>query len=162
MDRNNQTWSADGGRSNAHIGNIVLYNGSSDVKIGFVDFDASCDTDDFSKSKIRDMQNQELKTIETSAYLPAISLRQIQARFLKNNSQFIIFNQFRDAFVKGFKGGYQLTGSSAVTNTIPFTRFLEIFEALRSDTRLITANTRRICIEYWDMEEIKSVSRLVI
>jgi len=67
MDKNNQTWSADSDRSNAHIGNIVLYNGKDKVKLGFVDFDASCDVNDFSKSKIKAMQKREYDTIINSA-----------------------------------------------------------------------------------------------
>jgi hypothetical protein len=137
MDKHYQTWSADGDRSNAHIGNIVLYNGSEDVKVGFVDFDASCDTRDFSRSKIKKMQKQEFETICRSAQSSPISLRQIQARYLKETKG--IFSEYRESFIEGFNSGYnQRIGilSPAITNTIPFGRFLEIFEVLRSDEKL--------------------------
>ena len=137
MDKNNQTWSADKGRTNAHIGNIVLYNGSEEVKVGFVDFDASCDTDDFPRSKIRRMQETEFETIYKSAYSQPISLRQIQARFL--NRDLNIFSEFRNSFAEGFAKGYEKRVgflSPAITNTLPFERFLEIFDILRSGERL--------------------------
>jgi hypothetical protein len=138
MDKNNQTWSADGNRSNAHIGNIVLYNGSEDVKTNFVDFDASCDRDDFSKSKIRELQKREYDTILRSAYNSPISPRDIQARFLSSKYTGL-FQAFRDSFVNGFMQGYEKRiglFSPPVTNTLPFERFLEIFDILRSGKQL--------------------------
>ncbi|MCX6750508.1 MAG: hypothetical protein NTZ83_03550 [Candidatus Pacearchaeota archaeon] len=144
MDNNDQTWSADGNRSNAHIGNIVLYNGSEDVKTNFVDFDASCDRDDFSKSKIRELQKREYNTIINSAYNDPISLRDIQARFLGKDKP-NIFSQLRDSFARGFVKGYderRAIFSPPLTNTLPFERFLEIFEILRSGKQLTPESFR--------------------
>ncbi len=138
MDRNNQTWSSDSERSNAHVGNVVLYNGDENVKLGFVDFDASCDTEDFSLSGIRDLQRKEFETIMNSVFCPPISPRQIGG-FLRPGAgkRFCMLAQFREYFKSGFSCGYEASGFfSRIENTIPFERFLEIFQALRSPESL--------------------------
>ena len=44
MELNDQSWSDNPQRTNAHIGNIVLYKADEqNLGVGFVDFDASCD-----------------------------------------------------------------------------------------------------------------------
>ncbi len=136
MDKNNQTWSADSDRSNAHIGNIVLYNGTDKVRFGFVDFDASCDTNDFSKSKIKEMQKREYQTIINSAKQGTISPREMQIGFLQGQNALSVFPQFREKFIKGFEGGYQSKdlirdNASIIGKGIYFSKFLEIFNILR-------------------------------
>lgn len=138
MDKNYQTWSADNERSNAHVGNIVLYNGTDKVKIGFVDFDASCDTEDFSKSKIKEMQKREYESIIKSAQAGPISMRTIQIGFLKGRKESLTISELRNAFIAGFEEAYNAGQSIGIfppreiDNSIDFSRFLEIFRALRS------------------------------
>jgi hypothetical protein len=141
MDKNNQTWSSTNARSNAHVGNVVLYNGTDKVKVGFVDFDASCDTLDFSLSKLRAIQKQEFATLRNSAMSGPISPRQIAASFpgLSGEQEIAIFGQYREEFVRGFDTAYATVRYDKVLelgNTIDFGRFLEIFEVLRAGTRL--------------------------
>ncbi len=141
MDRNMQTWSADGGRSNAHIGNIVLYNGNGTVKLGFVDFDASCDTDDFSQSKLKAMQKREYDTLITSSTagipistrLMAPNPKQFWIRSVNGKPQFDAASipALKERFITGFKQGYE-SSLKIVSNQIPYERFLEVFQALRS------------------------------
>lgn len=144
MDRNLQTWSADQGRSNAHVGNIVLYNGTDKIKVGFVDFDASCDIDDFSKSKLQEIQKIEHETIKNSIMTFPISLRPIQAKYLTQREEARIFPRLRQELVKGFEQGYDSkTIFSRVENELDFGRFLEIVEILRSDLSLVPKPVRR-------------------
>ncbi|MGA2130034.1 MAG: hypothetical protein ABSG05_00240 [Candidatus Pacearchaeota archaeon] len=106
MDRNVQTWSSNFEQTNAHIGNIVLYNGSDKVKVGLVDFDASCDTRDYSRSEIRDLQERERRNILESALHGPISPRQIQGKpFL--GREHIMVQETRKRFIDGFNTGYE-------------------------------------------------------
>ncbi len=149
MDKNNQTWSADNGRSNAHIGNIVLYNGTNKVKLGFVDFDASGDIRDFSKSEIREMQKREYETIKNSAKAGPISLRDIKMGFLHGQNVYAGYLQCREGFINGFEAGYEeerRTGirTSEIANGIDFSKFLEVFEVLRDSCRLVPEPIRKV------------------
>lgn len=135
MDRSGQTWSCDNERSNAHVGNMILYNGTGKVKLGFGDFDASCDANDFSESELIELQKREYETIKNSAMQGPISLRTVVSSLFENdgeNTKYIIYPHFRNAFIAGFERGYGAgTSRLRVKNTIDFGRFLEIFKALR-------------------------------
>ena len=140
MDKNNQTWSSDNERSNAHIGNVVLYNGTDKVKLGFVDFDASCDTNDFSKSKLKALQKIEYDSIINSAKSMPISPRKIQMGFLKSDKKYVV-PEWRNDFVLGFETGYNAgpkigVSAEGLDNQIDFARFVEIFMTLRSSIPL--------------------------
>lgn len=148
MDKNNQTWSADNDRSNAHIGNIVLYNDKGTIKTGFVDFDASCDTNDFSKSKINEMQKKEYGTIIKSANAGPISLRKIMLEFMKDKKNYIGFTQLREKFIKGFEIGYAREIKTSIdlypaVFGVDFTEFAKIVMILRSDVGLVPEPIRR-------------------
>lgn len=148
MDKNNQTWSADNDRSNAHMGNIVLYNDKGTIKTGFVDFDASCDTNDFSKSKIKAMQKKEYGTIIKSVNAGPISLRQIMPGFMKEKENYICFTQLREKFIKGFETGYAKEIKTSlnlypIVFGVDFTEFAKIVMILRSNMGLVPQPIRR-------------------
>jgi len=106
MDKNGQTWSCDSERSNAHIGNVVLYgNPFYKLYAGLVDFDASCDSSELTKSELEDIQKKEYETIVNSAGGLPISLREIGG-FLGDEKISGRMKQFREQFVKGFQEGY--------------------------------------------------------
>lgn len=131
MDRNNQTWSSDCERTNAHVGNIVVYHDMNQVKIGFVDFDSSCDANDFSKSKIKEIHCIEHASIVNSVMRPPISMRQINAEFMAN--KMVTFTDLKKSFAQGFIRGYaRMNSINPINNAIDFSRFVEIFGVLRS------------------------------
>lgn len=126
MDKSGQTWSCYSERSNAHTGNIVVYNGTNKLKVGFVDFDASCDSRDYTKSEIRDLQKIEYNTIQRSVH-GLSSIRTIGGRFLKKGA---ITTQLRDYFLRGFAKGYEHNGKE-VSNEIDIGLIEGIFLLLR-------------------------------
>ena len=128
MDKNNQTWSSAASRSNAHIGNIVVYRDDYELRIGFVDFDASCDTNDFSLSEIKDLQKKENDFLCQSALEGPISLRSIG---YLTGMKTIIFPDVRKKFAAGFSIGYN-ANSKIIENCIGARTFLEIVRDMRS------------------------------
>ncbi len=71
MHRSGQSWSCDSSRSNAHPGNVVLYRTAEDkAALGLVDFDASCDSNDFSPAKLRRVQQKDLVDFVDWLYHP--------------------------------------------------------------------------------------------
>ncbi len=134
MDESGQTWSCDSERSNAHIGNIVVYNGTDKIKIGFVDFDASCDSDDLTQSEMRDLQKREYETIMRSAQAGPISLRQTSG--LPSTLKLIhTIGDFRKAFQQGFFCGYSTSPDcfgDKLTNEIDLGILQETLELLRT------------------------------
>ncbi len=71
MHRSGQSWSCDSDRTNAHLGNVVLWRVSKDkAALGLVDFDASCDSNDFSKDKLRKVQEKDLTDFVGWLYRP--------------------------------------------------------------------------------------------
>ncbi|MBI2667037.1 hypothetical protein HYX13_05480, partial [Candidatus Woesearchaeota archaeon] len=71
MHRSGQSWSCDSGRTNAHMGNVVIYRVAEDTaKIGLVDFDASCDLKDFSKAKLKEVQKKDLTDLVNYIHNP--------------------------------------------------------------------------------------------
>ncbi len=143
MDKSGQTWSSDKGSSNAHIGNIVCYNGTGNIKLGLVDFDASCDNRDFSKSKLRQLQEMEYKTILNSALGAPISSRKI-GKFFNENNPFIA-TPLRIDFAHGFEEGYDSQKRGEISNEVDIGLIKEIFNMLRVcnqfTTKLIIAST---------------------
>lgn len=109
MYKSGQTWSCDSERSNAHIGNIVVYNDfRGRLRVGLVDFDASCDRSELTRTELEDISNMEYNNIITSALSDFISLREIGGAF---NHQKIVISEgitpYRKAFIDGFEKGYQ-------------------------------------------------------
>ena len=103
MDINGQTWSDNPQRTNAHIGNIVLYHNSQNkLSLGLTDFDASCDRRDMRKKALMKQQEVEYQTMMNSAMQGAISLRNISML-----NHMIIHLETRTQFVEGFKDSYE-------------------------------------------------------
>ncbi len=128
MDKNNQTWSSDHNQTNAHLGNVVLYNGTDKVKVGFVDFDASCDANDFSLSKIKELQEREYNNLMNCAMAGPISLRRINAKYKIENAA---YEDPRKSFQQGFQEGYSTWRIGRTRNEIDLSRFVELVEWLR-------------------------------
>jgi len=104
MDKSGQTWSDNPERSNAHIGNVVLYQDVFEkVGIGLVDFDASCDKRDKTKSELADQQKAEYESIIASAKGVDISPRTIGNNW--GNKLYISYPS-RMWFIWGFEAGY--------------------------------------------------------
>ncbi len=104
MDRSNQSWSDNPKRTNAHIGNVVVYKADeNNLGIGFVDFDASCDFRDKSKQALREQQNEEHRNILTSSLDEVASARAIGLFYYPGlKSTVLRFN-----FGLGFMTGYE-------------------------------------------------------
>ncbi len=107
MDKNGQTWSDNSRRSNANIGNVVLYSlGRSKVGVGLVDFDASCDIRDKSESRLKYQQKREHKNFLVSTTWNCTSLRQIGD--YKPVKPLREVRPLRLACAKGFASGYDV------------------------------------------------------
>ena len=128
MDKSGQTWSCDSERTNAHTGNIVLWRDANKLKIGLVDFDASMDLDEISKSEMEALQKKEYEDIIQSA-ICVTSLRQINGRLNREGSYYI---DFRDKFSHGFSEGYTST-SNTYSSEMDISFLDELFALLRSD-----------------------------
>ncbi|MBI4016271.1 MAG: hypothetical protein HY363_01090 [Candidatus Aenigmarchaeota archaeon] len=150
MDKNNQTWSSGVLRSNAHIGNIVVYRDNDALKVGLVDFDASCDTNDFTLSEIKDLQKKENELLCQSALKKPISLRYIG---YLTRIKTIILSETREQFVIGFILGYN--SSLKTLRAIDAKLFLRIVEDLRSGINL-TAEPTQVSIHYHITEGLET------
>ena len=102
MDRSGQTWSCQGKRTNAHIGNVVVWRERDVLKAGLVDFDASMTPKELSKSEIRAIQEDEYRSIIQRVPEP-LSLRPIGTLARESVS----FPMWRQEFVRGFEKGYK-------------------------------------------------------
>ncbi len=104
MDKSKQTWSDDPERTNAHIGNVVLYPVDEDkVGIGLVDFDASCDCRDKSKRALRQQHDKEYHSLLFSALEKVASARAIGLFYYPK----LKFSFMRFEFGSGFMAGYE-------------------------------------------------------
>ena len=127
MDKNDQTWSSDSEQSNAHVGNIVVYNGTDKLKVGLVDFDVSCDRRDFTKPELKALQKREYESIIGSVE-GTISPRQMSG--LPFTGKIIFDPGVKKRFIKGFMKGYDST-SRTYTNEVDLGELQEVFELLR-------------------------------
>lgn len=128
MDRSGQTWSCQGQRTNAHIGNVVLWREKSFLRVGLVDFDASMTPKELSKSEIRAIQEGEYKSIIDS--VPNFSSPR-PIGFLSGEVLFR-FSDWMQKFVEGFEKGYKSSRKGKYSNELPFDYLDEIFTLLRS------------------------------
>ncbi len=136
MDKNGQTWSSEYEQSNAHIGNIVLYNGSDKLKVGFVDFDASCDTTELSRSQLKAIQDREYNLLLSNAQnLVHISPRQINGKPFIDVKGILIprtDNGNREFLVNGIVNGYH-SRKRSYTNEVDLGMLKGIISLLRAD-----------------------------
>ena len=126
MDKGGQTWSTGSDQSNAHVGNIVIYNGTDKLKVGFVDFDMSSNKGDFSLSQLKALQQREYETIIGSAIAGAISPRQMDGLPFEDYRKVLE----RKGFIEGFEKGYESI-STTYNNEVDFWKLQEVFELLR-------------------------------
>ena len=142
MDVNNQSWSDNPERTNAHMGNVVIYKADeNNFGLGLVDFDASCNLKDKSKIDLKIQQEIEYKSIMASIFSGGISYRCVGKDFEPN----IAFKEIREAFALGFTKGYKF-GLDSTKNTIPFRRIKEVFDLLPE----VIIERRRINMDYID------------
>jgi len=126
IDKNGLSWSTNPRRTNAHIGNVVVYRGDSkNLGLGIVDFDSTNDLTQVSADDLKRQQKAEYETILNSALLGGISYRNIGRNFRPSH----IVGKFRKFFVDGFKKGYEAS-TEKVVNFISSGRFQEIVELL--------------------------------
>ena len=131
MDAANQTWSSDYNQTNAHYGNIVVYNGTDKLKVGLVDFDTSCDLREFSQSQLDALKKREFETIRSSVMSNPISFRLMTG--LPFNNKIITVNpDSRYKFIEGFDIGYK-SREKTYSNEIDLGDLKEIFSLLRSN-----------------------------
>ena len=127
MDASGQTWSCDSERTNAHIGNVVLWRDALKLKIGLVDFDASLDySHTISKSEMESIQKKEHEDIVKSAR-GIQSLRTIGW----TSNRLEAYTDLRDQFIAGFRNGYSSL-EKTLSHEIDMSRLDELFSALRS------------------------------
>ena len=102
LDTSGQAWSGDSGRSNAYIGNIVLYRDGKYLQMGLVDFDSSWDMSDCTPRQLERLQKKERRTIIQSVNGISMSARPMfTSRYSHRYS-----TNLRDYFTIGFKEGY--------------------------------------------------------
>ena len=104
MDKSRQSWSDNPKRTNAHIGNVVIYPvDKNNLGIGLVDFDASCDFRDKSKEDLRQQQNEEYGSLLASSIDKVASARAIGLYYYPQ----LKFPALRFNFGIGFMAGYE-------------------------------------------------------
>ncbi len=125
MDRSGQTWGASKIVTNANCGNIVLYDDGNNVKVNFVDFDASCGAEEFSKSEIRDLQKWEYgylcQEIVNIANRQPLSMRPLRLK-IEIEYQFGFEYYIGGRLMHGFIDGYQ-SKKRKYENSLPKERF---------------------------------------
>src|SRR3989344_8898534 len=125
MDKNNQSWSDNPKRTNAHIGNVVLYKvDDKNIGIGLVDFDASCDPRDMPRLALRQQQEYEYRNLLMSSIQPVASARAIGLFYYPE----LKFSVLRFNFGVGFMAGYE--AENPVRNTIEAGRINELKELI--------------------------------
>lgn len=158
MDKNSQTWGAGCDSTNAHIGNVILYpvdafTANEKIAVGFVDFDASCDTNDFSRPKLKKIQEYEHKNILSTARHNGWTLRNLDAGKEGRISSYAWpEKKFREKFADGFKTGYKQNLSKPINNKIERNRVEHIFFSLRHAKKIeeilekcTKKSTKKIC-----------------
>ncbi|MEK6939200.1 MAG: hypothetical protein AABX31_00580 [Nanoarchaeota archaeon] len=127
MDRGNQTWSDNPKRTNAHIGNIVVYpTDEKNLMIGLVDFDASCDGRDMSKKQLREQQIEEYRNIPKSTLEEVASARAIGLYYYPE----LKFSVSRFNFGLGFMAGYE--SKKIIKPTLEMSRLTELKELINA------------------------------
>ncbi len=130
MDKSGQTWSSEDEQTNAHIGNIVLYNGTDKLKVGLVDFDSSESVDKLSKSQIEALQKREYKDLISSS-TRIISPREMTGKpFLEDHIRSPWMTQL---FVEGFKNGYSAEPKGPYSNEIDLSVLNVLFDTFRAE-----------------------------
>jgi len=137
MDKSKQSWSDNHERTNAHIGNVVVYQADKcNLKVGLVDFDAAknLETDgDFYASFLRSIalrkqQKKEYGSFLNSAMTGGISMREIGKNFDVERN---IPKKLRERFMAGFVDGYGMnSGFNYVNMGIPGAILREILAML--------------------------------
>ncbi len=126
MDKNGQTWSDNPKRTNAHIGNVVVYpTDAGNLAVGLVDFDASCDLHDKTSAQLQAQQQAEYKTIIKSTLWDG-TYRLIWKHNFDDRKA---VRTVRRAFVSGFITGYETSREGCPE--ISLSRFLDIREQLQ-------------------------------
>lgn len=121
MDRSNQSWSDNPKRTNAHIGNVVLYQADEDnIGVGLVDFDASCDRRDMSKKDLSKQQLHEYNSLVYGEHLTEVSSARPIGLYYYPRLHF----DLRTVFINGFLNGY--AKSKRIKNTIETERINEL------------------------------------
>jgi len=132
MDLSGQSWSDNATHTNAHIGNVVLYRAGEQEKLqlGLVDFDASCDSRDFTKRKLKAQQKVEVKILkETAVDDYSVGPRKL-ANLLIDSQMY--FRELRETFAEGFEQGYEkFNAKSKLNNEIDE----ELFEVIKTGIR---------------------------
>jgi len=125
MDRNNMSWSDNPQRSNAHIGNIVVYRHDTQyIGVGLVDFDSSSDSSEKSSDGLREQQQVEFESVQRSALQGLISPRPIG----RNYDPYFVRQEHRIFFIEGFIRGY--TAEGKVNNLIESHRLENLLDSL--------------------------------
>ncbi|MBR9683795.1 hypothetical protein GOV03_04625 [Candidatus Woesearchaeota archaeon] len=133
MDRNNQSWSDNPERTNAHLGNVVIYRQDEDyLGVGLVDFDASCDLRDSTKSELEQQQKAEKKFFLGSVFSKPISMRKIK----KISDRPIINKELRLSFGTGFQVGYK-SKKRTINNLVESYRLTEMIDILNNPARYV-------------------------
>ncbi len=127
MDRGGLSWSDNPERTNAHIGNIVLYRvDEQNLGVGLVDFDASCDRREKSRMALLQQQQQEKTNIINSAAGHVISPRPFGNIFYQK--RYCV--GLRAAFGNGFIQGYISETKREISNKIGIERLSSLLEKL--------------------------------
>ncbi|MBI4142062.1 hypothetical protein HY484_04005 [Candidatus Woesearchaeota archaeon] len=136
MVKHEQTWGTDKGPSNAHTGNVVLCQDNYNVRIGLVDWDASCTTADFPSEKLAEMQLQEADIFMKTIVYDTQSLRKnAHCTFgysTFDEPEYPIFClrwKVRDGFIKG---GLSRKIRDSTIKGIPAERFAEITDLIQN------------------------------
>ena len=146
MDKSGQTWSSDYEQTNAHIGNIALYNGTDKLRVGLVDFDASCDATELSRSQIKALQEREYTSIIATAQRGPISPRAITGKPLNKGIK-VLHTPLRNGFIEGFQEGYSCENKD-YTNEIDLSELQQVFSLLRAEGLFSIAPPRGSPISY--------------
>lgn len=140
MDRNDQTWGSNKDRTNAHIGNVVLYRKNDKIYVGFVDFDAASGKKYFSKTKILGLQTAEFVNIQKSILSPTVSIRLSSATKFEQTQTMITHStegmRLRDEVRVGFDKGY-FRSNKTIKNWIDAGRVDELLNSIKSCAELI-------------------------
>lgn len=169
MNKNNQSWGSDPHRTNAHTGNIVLYADNANLRLGFVDFDASssCKIDKLELSKIKEFQRGDYHSIICYAHQKQCSSRRIAGDkygVLSLNDNHIYNNFLRDTFCQGFQKGHddEIHDKKLFDNKIPLEQLMGIMLMLKSGNSLSKEeNKDKLCdhktVQLCDLDFMRSL-----
>lgn len=127
MDKSNMAWSDNTERTNAHIGNVVIYRADEQhLGIGFVDFDAAASRKEMSLSAFKKLQREENSNLRQSFLIGGVSFREVETVVIKyiptDGCRVILQNGFIDGYAKKSKKVSNLIGKSLfdeVINLLP-------------------------------------------